>query len=123
MVREAESHAQEDRQRKEEIEQRNHADSVAYQAERTLKDVGDKISASLRSEVEEKIKSVREAIKANDIIRLRSLTEDLEQTLQRVGQEVYSSGQSNGATAGAGTGSSHSSQQEEGTIEGEYREV
>jgi molecular chaperone DnaK len=123
MVREAESHAQEDRQRKEEIEQRNHADSVAYQAERTLKDVGDKISASLRSEVEEKIKSVREAIKANDTIRLRSLTEDLEQTLQRVGQEVYSSGQSNGATAGAGTGSSHSSQQEEGTIEGEYREV
>jgi molecular chaperone DnaK len=123
MVREAESHAQEDRQRKEEIEQRNRADSVAYQAERTLKDVGDKISASLRSEVEEKIKSVREAIKANDIIRLRSLTEDLEQTLQRVGQEVYSSGQSNGATAGAGTGSSHSSQQEEGTIEGEYREV
>jgi molecular chaperone DnaK len=123
MVREAESHAQEDRQRKEEIEQRNRADSVAYQAERTLKDVGDKISASLRSEVEEKIKSVREAIKANDTIRLRSLTEDLEQTLQRVGQEVYSSGQSNGATAGAGTGSSHSSQQEEGTIEGEYREV
>src|SRR5437660_9765778 len=52
MVREAELHAQEDRQRREEIETRNRADSLAYQAERTLKDVGDKISAILRTEVE-----------------------------------------------------------------------
>src|SRR5439155_6879326 len=62
MVREAELHAQEDRQRKEEIEMRNRADSMAYQAERTLKDVGDKISAGLRTEVGEKIKAVRDAL-------------------------------------------------------------
>src|SRR5437868_3582604 len=54
MVREAEVHAQEDRQRREEIETRNRADSLAYQAERTLRDVGDKISPTLRSEVEDK---------------------------------------------------------------------
>src|SRR5207248_2402858 len=74
MVRDAEMHAQEDRQRKEEIEVRNHADSVAYQAERTLRDVGDKVSAGVRSEVEEKVKAVRNALSSNDIARLRSLT-------------------------------------------------
>src|SRR5438105_9720215 len=55
MVREAELHAQEDQQRKEEIEVRNRADSLAYQAERTLRDVGEKISPSLRADVEERI--------------------------------------------------------------------
>jgi chaperone protein DnaK len=128
MVREAESHAQEDRQRKEEIELRNRADSSAYQAERTLKDVGDKISAGLRSELEGKIKSLRDAITANDAVRMQTLTADLDQTLQRVGQEVYSSGQSNdargaGTGAGAASGSSNTGSQEEGTIEGEFREV
>ncbi|BCL83943.1 chaperone protein DnaK [Ktedonobacteria bacterium brp13] len=121
MVHEAESHAQEDRQRKEEIELRNRADSVAYQAEHTIKDVGDKISSSLRSEVEESVKRLRDALSANDIVRVQTLTADLEQTLQRVGQEVYSNSQSTGAGATSGTGST--SPQEEGTIEGEYHEI
>jgi molecular chaperone DnaK len=118
LVREAEQHAQEDHQRKEEIEQRNRADSIAYQAEKTLNDVGDRISASLRSEVEEKIKAVRSAIAENSVIRMQSAASDLESTLQRVGQEIYSQGPS----ASNGTGSS-SGDQESGTIEGEYREV
>src|SRR2546425_1393103 len=90
MVREAELHAQEDRERKEEIETRNRADSLAYQAERTLKDVGEKISAGLRSEVEGKIKDVRDAISANDMSRIRSTSDDLERTMQRIGQDIYS---------------------------------
>src|SRR5258707_273083 len=57
MVREAEQHAQEDRQRREEIETRNRADSLAYQAERTLRDVGDRISADLRGEIENNIRA------------------------------------------------------------------
>src|SRR5438876_3064328 len=95
MVREAELHAQEDRQRKEEIELRNRADSLAYQAERTLKDVGDKISASLRTEIEGKIKDVRDAISANSVARMQASTSELEQDMQRIGQEVY--GQSGSA--------------------------
>ena len=90
MVREAELHAQEDRQRKEEIEMRNRADSTAYQAERTLKDVGDKISAGLRAEVEEKIKAVRDALSQNDVSGMQLAADDLERTMQRVGQEIYS---------------------------------
>src|SRR5207244_2225386 len=78
MVRDAEMHAQEDLQRKEEIEVRNRADSVAYQAERTLRDVGDKVSAGVRSEVEDKVKVVRDALSSNDVTRLRSATDELE---------------------------------------------
>ena len=119
MVREAEAHAQEDRQRKEEIEIRNHADSVAYQAERALRDVGEKISLQLRSEIEEKIKAVRDALSSNDIMRIRTTTDDLERTTQRIGQEVYSQpGTSTGPETPTGTSGG-----ETGPIEGEYREV
>ncbi len=127
MVREAELHAQEDRQRKEEIELRNRADSVAYQSERTLKDVGDKISSGLRSDVEAKIQAVRNALSANDMNRVRTSVADLESTMQRVGQEVYSqAGAASGPSgySNPGTGATSSEQDNDpGTIEGEYREV
>src|SRR2546421_513388 len=121
MVREAELHAQEDRQRREEIETRNRADSMAYQAERTLQEMGDRIPANLRSEVEDKIKAVRDALAGSDLTRVRSAADDLERTMQRVGQEVYSEA---GAAAGASDGTSGAaSGSEPGTVEGEYREV
>ncbi len=119
MVRDAELHAQEDLQRKEEIEVRNRADSVAYQAERTLRDVGDKVSAGVRSEVEDKVKAVRDALSSNDVTRLRSATDELESAMQRIGQDVYSQ---NGATAGADP-EGPTSESDSGTVEGEYREV
>jgi molecular chaperone DnaK len=119
MVREAELHAQEDRQRREEIETRNRADSLAYQAERTLQDLGTKISVSLRSEVEDKIKTVRDALSGSDLTRVRSAADDLERTLQRIGQEVYSQP---GTPAGDGTPGAAPGG-EPGTVEGEYREV
>jgi molecular chaperone DnaK len=123
MVREAEIHAQEDRQRKEEVELRNRADSVAYQAERTLHDVEGKISSNLRSDVESRIQAVRDALSSNDVARIRTATADLESTMQRIGQEIYSQ---NGATPGAGAGprSDSSTQRDDtGAVEGEYREV
>jgi len=126
MVRDAEMHAQEDRRRKEEIELRNHADSLAYQAERTLKDVGDKISAGLRSDVESRIKDVRDALAANDIERIRTTMSDLESTMQRVGQEVYSGRDQSGSHDQSGTYSGETGPtggDEPGTVEGEYREV
>lgn len=119
MVRDAEMHAQEDRQRKEEIELRNRADSLAYQAERTLREAGDKVSASVRSDVEAKIKAVREAISSNDMPRVSSLTGELESTMQRIGQDIYSSA---GTTAGP-QGPTSTYDNDSGTVEGEYREV
>nr|BBH95623.1 chaperone protein DnaK [Thermogemmatispora argillosa] len=126
MVREAEQYAEEDRRRREEIELRNRADSVAYQAERTLRDMGDKVSASLRSEVESKIAAVRDALKGSDVSRVRSTLDELERSLSRIGQEIYSQA---GAGAGASTsggspsGSNPSDGGDSGPIEGEYREV
>src|SRR5262249_8381100 len=79
MVREAQQNAQEDRQRREEIETRNRADSLAYQAEKTLKDVGDKISSTLRAEMEDKIKAVHDALSNQDIARIRQAMNELEQ--------------------------------------------
>ena len=119
MVRDAEMHAQEDLQRKEEIEVRNRADSVAYQAERTLRDVGDKVSAGVRSEIEEKVKAVRDALSSNDMTRLRSLTDELESAMQGIGQDVYSQ---NGASEGVGS-QGQTSESDSSTVEGEYREV
>ena len=123
MVREAELHAQEDRQHKEEIEMRNRADSMAYQAERTLKDVGDKISAGLRTEVEEKIKAVRDALSQNDVSGMQLAADDLERTLQRVGQEIYSQPGTAAGSNGATGSTSGPGPEEPGTVEGEYREV
>src|SRR5205085_2537568 len=80
LVRDAEMHVQEDRQRKEEIELRNRADSLAYQSERTLRDLGDKVSPSARSEAEDRIKTVRDALSSNDMSRLNSATSELETT-------------------------------------------
>ena len=120
MVREAEQHAQEDRQRREEIETRNRADSLAYQAERTLRDVGDRISADLRSEIENNIRAVRDALAGSDLTRIRTAADELERAMQRIGQEVYSQP---GTTAGDGTSSGAPSGGEHGAVEGEYREV
>ncbi len=117
MVRDAEIHAQEDRQRKEEIEERNRADSVAYQAERTLRDVGEKVSAGVRDDVEAKIKAVRDALATNDMQRVRSATSELESAMQRIGQDIY--GQAGAAAGSQGT----SSESDSNTVEGEYREV
>jgi molecular chaperone DnaK len=122
MVREAEQFAQQDRQRKEEVEARNRADSLAYQAEKTLRDMGGRVSPGLRSEIETKIQDVRTALSGSDITRIRSASEELERAMQRIGQEIY--GQA-GAGAGASgpTGGSSSGPDDSGTIEGEYREV
>jgi len=121
MVREAERYAREDRQRKQEIEQRNHADSIAYQAERLLREVGDKISTRTRNDLEQQVQNVRNALNDNDLAHIQSSTNTLESTLQRISEEV-SRQQASGATAGTSTGPSGQST-EGGTIEGEYHEI
>ena len=126
MVREAELHAQEDRQHKEEVETRNRADSLAYQGERTLSDMGDRISPSLRNEVENKIKAVRDALAQQDTARVRAAADDLERTMQRIGQEVYSQAgatASDGAGGSSGAGAATSARDESDAVEGEYHEV
>ncbi len=125
MVREAEAHAEEDRRRREEVELRNNADTLAYTAEKTLREYGDKIPADVKSNVESKVAAVRSALQSGDVTTIRSAVNDLNEALQRVGQSVY--GQA-GTTAGAGAGpeagaSGGQGGGPEGTVEGEFREV
>ncbi|MDP9238133.1 MAG: molecular chaperone DnaK [Chloroflexota bacterium] len=125
LQKEAELHATEDKQRREEIEVRNTADSLAYQAEKTVRENADKIDAELKSEVEGKIAAVRSQLQSGNADTIRSVTESLSETMQKIGQAVY------GAQAGAqgepgADGASEGGEQapaEEGTVEGEYREV
>jgi len=106
MVREAQSHAEEDRKRREEVETRNQAEQLTYQAERTLADLGDKVSAEDRNEVETKVAGLREALKGSDIALVRSGMESLSGTLNRVATAAYQAAQAaSAAGSGDGTGS------------------
>ena len=104
MVKDAEAHAEEDRKHKEEIEARNQADSLVYTAEKELRDNADKIDASIRSEVESKIEPVKQAIKDNDVERMRSTSQELAASLQKIGEAVYRQAQGAGAGAQSATG-------------------
>jgi molecular chaperone DnaK len=101
MVKDAETHAEEDRKHKEEVEARNQADSLVYQAEKVLRDNADKIDASIKSDVESKIEPVKQAIKDNDVERMRTTSQELATAMQKIGEAVYR--QAQGAPAGAGS--------------------
>jgi molecular chaperone DnaK len=122
LQRDAEAHAAEDAKRRDEIEVRNQADTLAYSAERTLREHADKVPSELKSEVEANVSEVRSALQGTDIEAVRRGVEKLNESMQKIGQAVYSSGQGEpeGAPAGAGA---QSGPAEEGTVEGEFREV
>jgi molecular chaperone DnaK len=122
MVREAEDHASDDQRRKQEIEARNQADSMAYTAEKALRDLGDKVPANVRTDVEAKVKAVRDAIQSGDVSQMERRTEELSQALQQVGQAAYQQ-QPGGSPAGEAPGGDGPSGEEDGTVEGEFREV
>ncbi len=104
MVRDAEAHAAEDRKHREEVEIRNQTDSLVYQAEKVLRENADKIDSGLKSEIEGKIETVKQALKDNDVARMKSANEDLTRSLQKVGEQIYRQAQpQQGAGAATGT--------------------
>ncbi|HZS76438.1 MAG TPA: molecular chaperone DnaK [Ktedonobacteraceae bacterium] len=127
MVKDAETHAEEDRRRKEEVEERNQADSAAYRAEKSLADLGDKITSDQKSELETKIADVRAALATDDVQRIKSSREALEQAFYKVSESIYrGAGAGAGATAdyGADTGpTTDQGSASDDTIEGEYKEM
>ena len=89
MVRDAQEHAEEDKQRREEVETRNQAEALTFQAERAIKDLGDKVSSEDKAEVENKIESLREALKGSDMDIVRAGMTSLAEVLQRVSTAAY----------------------------------
>ncbi len=89
MTKEAEEHAKEDEEKKDEIETRNKADSLIYQAEKALKDGGDKVPAEVKSDVEEKIKSLKDIAPAGPIEEVKTKTDQLSSSLSKIGESMY----------------------------------
>ena len=109
MQRDAETHAEEDKKAKEAIEIKNNADTLAYQSEKQLKDLGDKVPEDKRKQVEEAIKAVREAIEKNDTDAMKRTYDDLQNKFQEVSADLYkqaaaSAGPAPGADAGGDAG-------------------
>ncbi|OGO51883.1 MAG: molecular chaperone DnaK [Chloroflexi bacterium RBG_16_70_13] len=142
MVRDAQEHAEEDRKRREEVETRNQAEQLTYQAEKTLKDLGDKVSAEDRADVETKVASLREALKGADLDAVKSGAESLVETLSRVSTAAYQAAaaaeggadsgfnpegaeafRSGSGEAGDDKGAGEGEGAGEETVEGEFKEV
>jgi len=126
MVRDAETHAEEDRKHREEVEARNQADSLVYQAEKVLQENADKIDASVRSEVESKIEPVKQAIKDNDVERMRSTSQELATAMQKIGEAVYRQAQGAGAGAQSATGTEGPTSGKSGdgdVVDADFKEV
>ncbi|QIZ36969.1 molecular chaperone DnaK [Saccharopolyspora sp. ASAGF58] len=89
MVKDAEAHADEDRKRREEAETRNQAETLVYQTEKVLTDNADKIPADTRTQVQDAIKDVNEALKGDDVDKIRSAVDHLAASSQAIGQAIY----------------------------------
>jgi molecular chaperone DnaK len=125
MQREAEMHAAEDAKRREEAEARNAADSLAYTAEKTLREQKDKIPADLNQEVESKVAAVRSALQGTDIDAIRQATQELNEAMQKIGAAIYQQPPPGEPPPGEPSpeGESPPGKEGEGTVEGEFREV
>jgi molecular chaperone DnaK len=109
MMREAESHADEDRKRKEEIEMRNQADQAAYAAERMVKDAGDKLPAADRQSIESAIEELKKAIEKNDTAEIKRRLETLTAMQHKAAETMYRAASTAGATPGGPAGESEGS--------------
>ena len=102
MMREAEAHADEDRQRREEAEARNQADNVVYQTEKQLKEHGDKLDTSDRQHVEEALSRAKEALGGQDVDAIRRTSEELLTASQKFAEVLYQQAQTEQAASGVG---------------------
>jgi molecular chaperone DnaK len=125
MRREAEAHADEDKKRKEMIEAKNTADNAIYTANKTLRDLGDKVPADVKSKVDAEVENVKKALEGDDVARIKSATEQLFQVIQQIGASVY---QQSGPEAGPASGGEEPGQDGEqkppddgDVVDGEFR--
>jgi molecular chaperone DnaK len=131
MVHEAESHAAEDKERREKIDRKNQADSLVYQAEKQLQELGDKVAADDKSKAEGIIKDLKEALAQEDDAKIQTLMPELQQILYSIGTSVYQQAGGPGApggpdvggpSAGDGTGAG-SSESGDDVIDAEFSET
>ncbi|MCD6289136.1 MAG: molecular chaperone DnaK [Anaerolineae bacterium] len=121
MVREAREHEREDQRRRELAEARNTADGLIYATEKSLRELGDRVPATDRGRIENLINELREAVKGDDLQKIRSLTEQLQQASHALSQQLYQQQQTSSGDGGSGGETPPSG--DEDVVEGEYRQV
>ena len=121
MVKEAKLHEEEDEKKKEEVEVRNNADSLVYQGEKTLKDLGDKVDAAQKQKVETAIADLKEALAGTDVEAIKAKAEALSTPLHELASKLYE--QANAQQSQANNGQQQTTQQEtnDGTVDGDYK--
>jgi molecular chaperone DnaK len=134
LVKDAEMHAEEDRRNREKIEARNQGDTMAYSIEKTLQDLGDKVPADTKKDVEEKLAALRDALKTDDVERVKSATEALRASSTKIGEIMYAQEQAKqqaeqpsqpgqpGAEPPEGEPAGAGAKRDGDTIEGEFKE-
>ncbi|MEJ5241758.1 MAG: molecular chaperone DnaK [Anaerolineales bacterium] len=115
MVQEARKHEAEDRRRRELAEARNNADQLIYQTEKALRELGDKVPAGERSNIESRINELKQAMQGEDLARIRRASDDLQHAFHALSQQLYAQQQATGSTSGDG-------RTEGEVVEGEVRE-
>lgn len=131
MVKEAEANAAEDKKRKEEVEVRNNADSLVYQAEKTIKDMGDKADKTLVEKVQQAIDKLKETLKGTDTEQIKADTEELTKPLYELTAAVYNQAGGQEGTPGAegfnpgfnAGGAAHGAGKDEKVVDAEYKVV
>ena len=123
MRHDAEEYASDDVQRKEEAETRNAADSLAYTAEKTLREHGDKLPEDVKQEIESKTAAVRSAIEGKDVTAIKSAMQELSDAVQKAGAAVYGQPGQPGQPGAAEGPAAEEPGADDGTVEGDFREV
>ena len=100
MVKDAETHAEDDRRQRELVEARNTAENAAYQAERQLNEMGDSVDSSSKEEIEAAIKDVRDNLESDDAALLKQKTDALQTAFHKVSEQMYAAAQQEQAAAG-----------------------
>ncbi len=122
MVQEARTHEAEDKKRKELIEARNSADSLVYQTEKALKDLGDKVSEDERTKISAKVEELKTLLQSDDVEQIKKLSEEVQQAFYALSQQLYA--QEQPQAQGATEGSASSSPEEgEDVIDGEVKDA
>ena len=125
-VREAEQFAAEDKKRREEVDVRNGADQMVFQTEKTLAELGDKVDASKKAEVEAKLNELKEALKGTDIEAIKAKQEEVQKAFYAISEELYKNAQGSGAAGapGADAGNAgNAGKPDDGVVDADFKEV
>ena len=126
MVKDAESHAEEDKKRKDEIEVRNQTDSLAYSTEQTVKELGDKVPADMKQQAEDAVAEAKKALDGHDVDAIKAAGDKLQEVGHKLAEVVYSSTQADAQNGGAAAGASAGAQGSNGSddvVDADYEVV